>query len=102
MLEDCLKDFQVRCELAFLTSLQKQVNSKLVKVEAPPRDLSPTSAVTGLLAILRDMLSTANMSEGRETDMGKVKFMSLDSNFILTIFWPGKLQFFVHLIKYCA
>lgn len=44
----------------------------LVRVEAPPRDLSPTYAVNHLLAILRDMLSTASMNEGREYDMNKV------------------------------
>lgn len=44
----------------------------LVKVETPPRDLSPTPAVSQLLALLRDMLSTASMNEGREKDMSKV------------------------------
>lgn len=44
----------------------------LVKVETPPRDLNPTSAITQLLSLLRDMLSTASMNEGREKDMGKV------------------------------
>lgn len=45
----------------------------LVRVEAPPRDLSPTSAINNLLALLRDILSTASMSEGRDLDMIKVK-----------------------------
>lgn len=72
MLDETLKELQEHCERVFLVSLQDQVNSKLVRVEAPPRDLSPTSAISSLLLILRDMLSTANMSEGREFDMGKV------------------------------
>ena len=72
VLETNLVELQERSEQTFLSSLQQQVNNTLVRVEAPPRDLSPTSAVNNLLAILRDMLSTASMSEGRENDMGKV------------------------------
>ena len=72
VLETNLVELQERSEQTFLSSLQQQVNNTLVRVEAPPRDLSPTSAVNNLFAILRDMLSTASMSEGRENDMGKV------------------------------
>jgi hypothetical protein len=72
VLEATLVELQERSEQTFLTSLQQQVNNMLVRVEAPPRDLSPTPAINHLLAILRDMLSTASMSEGRESDMGKV------------------------------
>ncbi|XP_060529088.1 conserved oligomeric Golgi complex subunit 6 [Cylas formicarius] len=72
LLEETLDELQRNSENVFLTALQQQVNGVLVKVEAPPRDLSPTSAVTHLLAILRDMLSTANMSEGRGVDMVKI------------------------------
>lgn len=71
-LEIVLNELQERSENVFLISLQQKVNNMLVRVEAPPRDLSPTSAVNHLLAILRDMLSTASMSEGREHDMAKV------------------------------
>jgi hypothetical protein len=72
VLEATLVELQERSEQTFLTSLQQQVNNMLVRVEAPPRDLSPTPAINHLLAILRDMLSTASMSEGRESDMGKI------------------------------
>ncbi|CAG9862080.1 unnamed protein product [Phyllotreta striolata] len=72
LIQETLQQLQDNSEKAFLTTLQTQVDSKLVRVEAPPRDLSPTSAVTNLLAVLRDILSTANMSEGRETDMVKI------------------------------
>lgn len=72
LLEETLCDLRDKSEQAFLLSLQQQVNNMLVRVEAPPRDLSPTSAVNHLLAILRDMLSTASMNEGRESDMSKV------------------------------
>lgn len=72
LLDELLKELQENSENAFLNMLQSHVNSKLIRVEATPRDLSPTPAITSLLALLRDMLSTANMSEGRESDMGKV------------------------------
>lgn len=72
MLATTLSELQEKSEQTFLLALQQQVSSALVRVEMPPRDLSPTPAITHLLAVLRDMLSTASMSEGRETDMGKV------------------------------
>lgn len=71
-METTLAEIQDKSEQTFLSSLQQQVNNMLVKVETPPRDLSPTPAITQLLAVLRDMLSTASMNEGREKDMGKV------------------------------
>ncbi|CAG9772275.1 unnamed protein product [Ceutorhynchus assimilis] len=71
-LEDTLTELLEKSEQVFLELLQQQINGLLVRVEAPPRDLSPTSAVSHLLAVLRDMLSTASMSEGRETDMIKI------------------------------
>lgn len=71
-LEDTLAELLEKSEQVFLNSLTQQVNGLLVRVEAPPRDLSPTPAISHLLAILRDMLSTASMSEGRETDMVKI------------------------------
>lgn len=72
ILEETLDQLQKQSETVFLTSLQQQVNSMLIKVEAPPRDLGPTPAITHLLSIMRDMLSTASMSEGREVDMIKI------------------------------
>ncbi|EFA00369.1 conserved oligomeric Golgi complex subunit 6 [Tribolium castaneum] len=72
LLETTLVEVQERSEGAFLTTLQQQVNNILVRVEAPPRDLSPTPSINHLLAILRDTLSTASVSEGRESDMGKI------------------------------
>ncbi|KAH1005075.1 hypothetical protein HUJ04_006131 [Dendroctonus ponderosae] len=71
-LEDTLSELMLKSEQVFLDLLRQQINGLLVRVEAPPRDLSPTSAISHLLAVLRDMLSTASMSEGRETDMVKI------------------------------
>lgn len=73
LLETTLTEIQDKSEQTFFVSLQQQVNTMLVKVETPPRDLTPTPAITQLLAVLRDMLSTASMNEGREKDMGKVR-----------------------------
>lgn len=71
-LETILTEIQEKSEQAFIIALQQHVSSMLVRVETPPRDLSPTPAINQLLAVLRDMLSTASMNEGREVDMGKV------------------------------
>lgn len=64
-------------EYAFIKTLENQVSNILVRVEAPPKDLTPTSSINNLLSLLRDMLSTASMSEGREQDMVKVIFLIL-------------------------
>ncbi|KAI4471260.1 component of oligomeric golgi complex 6 [Holotrichia oblita] len=64
-----LMDLQEKSEYAFFKALESQVSNMLVRVEAPPKDLTPTSSINSLLSILRDMLSTASMSEGRESDM---------------------------------
>lgn len=72
MLETTLLELQDKSEQTFYKSLNNQISNMLVRVEAPPRDLSPTSAINNLLALLRDILSTASMSEGRDFDMTKV------------------------------
>lgn len=71
-LETTLIELQNSSEKTFLSTLTRQIGNMLIRIEAPQRDLSPTPAITHILAILRDLLSTANMSEGRETDMMKV------------------------------
>lgn len=98
-MEATLTDIQEKSEETFLSCLQQQVNTMLVKVETPPRDLSPTPAITQLLALLRDMLSTASMNEGREKDMGKVimiVFIELNNRIFTTKFQekiPRQLSF---------
>lgn len=78
VLEKTLLSLQENSENTFLACLNQQVNNMLARVEAPLRDLSPTPAIIHLLAVLRDMLSTANMSEGREMDMIKIAQTILD------------------------
>lgn len=73
LLEATLIELQEKSEQSFIQVLQLQVNNSLVRLEAPPRDLTPTQSINGLLLLLRDILSTASMSEGRESDMIKVK-----------------------------
>lgn len=74
-LEKTISNLQNLCEQLFLATLQQEINNALIKVETPLRDLSPTPVVNNLLALLRDLLSSANMSEGRENDMKKVRFV---------------------------
>ncbi|XP_044753342.1 conserved oligomeric Golgi complex subunit 6 [Coccinella septempunctata] len=71
-LEITLTELQNSSEKTFLSTLSQQISNMLIRIEAPQRDLSPTPAIIHILAILRDLLSTANMSEGRETDMMKI------------------------------
>lgn len=71
-LAELLPQTEIKAEAAFLNCLKTQVGSMLVRVEAPPRNLSPTTSINNLLALMRDILSTASMSEGRESDMIKV------------------------------
>lgn len=63
-----MSELTLKSEQVFLDLLRQQINGLLVRVEAPPRDLSPTPAISHLLAVLRDMLSTASMSEGDYSD----------------------------------
>lgn len=71
-LEVTLTELQNFSEETFMTTLNQQIGNMLIRIEAPQRDLCPTPAITHILAILRDLLSTANMSEGRETDMMRI------------------------------
>lgn len=69
-----LCDLEEESENAFLSVLQEQVNTALSRVEAPPRDLSPTPAINHLLLLLREILSTTSINEGREKIWNKVKY----------------------------
>lgn len=67
-----LDALELRGESAFLGKLESRVSGRLAKVETPGRDLAPTAALHGLLAHLRDLLSSASMTEARESDMNKI------------------------------
>ncbi|KAJ8912949.1 hypothetical protein NQ315_000004 [Exocentrus adspersus] len=71
-LENTLVNLQNMGEQVFFTTLQQEINNMFIKIESPVRDLVPTPAIHNLLALLRDMLSTANMNDGREIDMKKI------------------------------
>lgn len=77
LLETTLLELRDKSEQTFYQCLDNQISNMLVRVEAPPRDLSPTSAINNLLALLRDILSTASMSEGRDSDMIQVWYTLL-------------------------
>ncbi|KAJ8983853.1 hypothetical protein NQ317_016458 [Molorchus minor] len=78
LLQETLTELQNRCEQLFFVSLQQQVNNMLIKVESPPRNLSPTPVISNLVQTLRDMLSTSSLCEGREIDMGKIADIILE------------------------
>lgn len=91
LLETTLLDLQEKSEQTFYMSLNNQISNMLVRVESPPRDLSPTSAINNLLGLLRDILSTASMSEGRDFDM--IKVMNCERLFVWDFFLIKLLQF---------
>lgn len=62
-------------ENVFLSVLQSQVLTALARVEAPPRNLSPTPAVSHMLVVLNEILTTASMGPDSETDMKKVTYL---------------------------
>ena len=80
-----LNELHDKADYTYIKALENQVSNMLVRVEAPPKDLSPTTSVNNLLALLRDMLSTASMNEGREVDMIKVTGI-LSKYFVYKIF----------------
>ncbi|XP_044732547.1 conserved oligomeric Golgi complex subunit 6 isoform X2 [Chrysoperla carnea] len=65
-------------ENVFLSVLQSQVLTALARVEAPPRNLSPTPAVSHMLVVLNEILTTASMGPDHETDMKKIVSCVLD------------------------
>lgn len=70
--------------------LQEQVNNAIARVEAPPRDLSPTPAINHLLLLLREILSTTSMNEGREKIWNKVTIFPFQY-FLIKIFYNSFL-----------
>lgn len=68
-----LTELDSNSEKAFLSTLQAQVRQQLLeRVEAPPTDLSPSPGIPHLLSLLREIISVASVTEGREKDINKV------------------------------
>lgn len=73
-------------EKVFLSVLQSQVLTALARVEAPPRNLSPTPAVSHMLVVMTDILTIASSVEDHEGDMKKVTIVVSKSQ------WCGNHQ----------
>lgn len=73
MLDLTLCELEEKSEKIFLGTLHDQVTSALTNVEAPPRDLSPTTSINQMLLLLREILSTTSISEGRDKNVNKVR-----------------------------
>lgn len=57
----------------FLSALQNRVKQHLVdRLDAPPPDLSPSTSVSALMSLLREVLSVAGVADGRPEDIAKV------------------------------
>jgi len=79
-------------ENTYLNSLSQQVKSLLqgpmgavVGLEPPQSDLVPSKNVGMLLNILKEILSVANMVEGRQNDTTKVIDYLFRKQFIILI-----------------
>lgn len=80
-LQECLRDLQVASEQAYLTALAGQVKAYLSGgLEPPNNDLAPSKNVTRALALLKEILSVANMTSSsvRQSDIAKIVSTVLD------------------------
>lgn len=72
-LEQCLTEVQQISETFYLNSLTQQVRDILShQYDLQQADLAPPPSVRKLLAILKELLSVANMVEGRQQDIIKI------------------------------
>lgn len=72
-LESCLTEVQQVSETFYLNSLTQQVRDILGKrYDLQQSDLAPPPSVRKLLAILKELLSVANIVEGRQQDITKI------------------------------
>lgn len=80
-LEECLNELQLASEHAYLTALANQVRAFLSGgLEPPNNDLVPSRSVYRALALLKEILSVANMttSSVRQSDIAKIVSTVLD------------------------
>lgn len=72
-LEQCLMEVQNMSETYYLNSLTQQVRDVLAHHnDLQQADLSPPASVKKLLTMLKELLSVANMVEGRQQDIQKI------------------------------
>jgi conserved oligomeric Golgi complex subunit 6 len=77
-LEQILVELQQQSEASYLNSLTYQVKVLLQSSTGsqlgmrPQNDLAPTQSVGKLLNLLKEILSVANMVEGRQSDITKI------------------------------
>lgn len=78
-LEQCLVELQNMSETVFLNLLSMQVkdvlmasSSQMHQTKQQTSDLIPPPSVSKLLNMLKELLSVANMVEGRQTDIVKI------------------------------
>ena len=72
-LEQCLMDVQQVSETFYLNSLTQQVRDILNhQYDLQQADLAPPPSVRKLLTMLKELLSVANMVEGRQQDIQKI------------------------------
>lgn len=81
--EECLINLHAYSEMTYLKELSALVKTHLQRpngasVEPPSNDLVPSSSVTKLLRILKEILSVASMVESRQTDITKIVSCVID------------------------
>ncbi|KAJ1525454.1 hypothetical protein ONE63_010265 [Megalurothrips usitatus] len=74
-----LSEVRTVAQNRFLSALQNRVKQHLAdRLDAPPPDLSPSTSVSALMSLLKEVLSVAGVADGRPEDIAKMVGVVLD------------------------
>jgi len=69
---ETLTDIFNQCHHTFLTSLESHVGRLLERIQLPSQDLSPSTGISQLLNLLRDVLSGGHIVDAKPSDVDEV------------------------------
>ncbi|KAE8748586.1 hypothetical protein FOCC_FOCC004597 [Frankliniella occidentalis] len=79
MLLGTLAEVRILAQNRFLSALQGRVKQHLAdRLDTPPPDLSPSTSVSALMSLLKEVLSVAGVADGRPEDITKMVGVVLD------------------------
>ncbi|KAK3932086.1 Conserved oligomeric Golgi complex subunit 6 [Frankliniella fusca] len=74
-----LAELRTLAQNRFISALQGRVKQHLAdRLDTPPPDLSPSTSVSALLSLLKEVLSVAGVADGRPEDIAKMVGVVLD------------------------
>lgn len=74
-----ISEVRILAQNRFLSALQSRVKQHLAdRLDAPPPDLSPSTSVSALISLLKEVLSVAGVADGRPEDIAKMVGVVLD------------------------